>query len=173
MRWILDAGVFGLLARVAGNDAHWRSGALHLSEGVAHECRKGDPRAQQTALLDAEVAGGRVVDVVSLLSGGAGFLMLFGHLRRTARSATADFGEHESIAICAFERADLVFVTLDHAALALAVSELGHGRATTPYDLWADLRDSGVVTDGVFERLCSKTATHSQKLPVPWRFRRT
>lgn len=144
-----------------------------MSESVAHECRQGDPREPQTALIETKVGDTSIVSIVSLMSGGAGFEMLFGHLRKTARSATADFGEHECIAICAVERADLVFVTLDQTALALALSELGQGRATTPYDLWAGLRDDGVVDPTVFDRLCAKTASHSQKLPIPWRFRRS
>jgi hypothetical protein len=172
MAWILDAGVFGMLARVTRGTANWRPGLLHLSESVANECRTGDPHELQTTLIAATTVNGPVVSEVRLVSGSAGFVMLFGHLRRTARTATADFGEHESIAICAVQRADLVIVTLDQAALALAVSELGPGRATTPYDLWSDLRDAGIVDQVLFDRMCNRTAAHSQRLPVPWRFRK-
>lgn len=173
MAWILDTGVFGLLARVTRGQASWRTGDLHLAESAADECRRGNPLEPQTTLITTSTADGPVVTIVRLLSDDPGFVTLFDHLRKTARTITADFGEHEAIAICATSRPDLVFVTLDQAALALAVSELGSGRATTPYDLWDALREGGVVTPGVFDRLCTSTAARSQRLPVPWRFRKT
>lgn len=97
-------------------------------------------------------------------------IMVFTHLRARQASAVADLAEHECIAVCACEFTDLVFVTMDQRAAAIALSELGRGRVASPYDLWEDLRSD--LGDASFDPLCRATERRQQGLPGrPWRLR--
>jgi hypothetical protein len=67
---------------------------------------------------------------------------------------------------------DAVFVTADKGAAYQALVELGPCRVASPYDLWASLRDLGIVGQTVFDRLCRETASRSQATAgVPFRLR--
>ncbi|MCA9558989.1 MAG: hypothetical protein KC583_10545 [Myxococcales bacterium] len=97
-------------------------------------------------------------------------LMLYHYQRAGASSATKNLGEDASIAFCAHEAPDAVFVALDNNATYTAVSELGRGRVATPFDVWHGLRERGLLDATMYGRLCDATLRQRQNLPgVPRR----
>jgi hypothetical protein len=103
---------------------------------------------------------------------GQGALMLYSHLRRSVASATKNLGEDASIAFCACEALDAVFVSLDNNATYTALAELGTGRVATPFDVWHDLHVRGLLPDSAFRQLNEVTLKTRQNLPgVPRRLR--
>jgi hypothetical protein len=96
---------------------------------------------------------------------------LFDHLRAREASATRDLGEDETIAFCAVDATDAIFVSSDKQAVYLALSELGRPRVATPFDLWSWLRERGHVNAPTFTQLCSATASGDSGLAgIPRRF---
>ena len=167
IRWLLDSGTVGVLASSTDGVANWKLGQLHVGESVNFEARQGSPHGPRFKLLDALVNADPVVKVLSLPLTGAGGKYLYTHLRPQARSATADFGEHESIALCAHHDPELIFVSLDKAATSLALTELGRLRVASPYDLWESLRNDGVLNHTQFVAVCRRTAARMQPQRVP------
>lgn len=169
--WMLDDGPLGLLAQVVTATAHWTDGVLYVPESVADAAAM-DRTGRRTRLLAQRAKGARLIGVESIEASSEAWNMLFKHLRARAADATADFGEHEAIAICACNRADLVFVTHDKTAAMLALSELGSGRVASPFDLWEDLARRGFVDPAERDVLRSRTLRSDSKMPgVPWRLR--
>lgn len=168
-RWLLDTGPFTILANTTGAEACWRPGQLSVGEAVAGECSKGDPRSPPRLLLSAQLGGRPVVEQIALPLQGQGAEMLRRHLRPSDSAATQDLGEHESIAICAHQDAELVFVSMDKGALTLALSELGRGRVAYPYECWEALHLSETLDDAQLEELVRRTEAKAQRVPRPFR----
>src|SRR5262249_45089007 len=99
--------------------------------------------------------------------------VLYGHLRTRAATADKDIGEDVSIAVCATELPEAVFVTMDKRAAYVALSELGRGRVAAPFELWDELERSGLLTLETYKNLCEKTAKRDHGLAaVPRRHQR-
>jgi hypothetical protein len=75
-----------------------------------------------------------------------------------------------AIAFCALVEPEGVFVPADKRAAFLALAELGPGRVATPFDLWAHLKDGGLITTEQFTFLCERTAKGGGLPGVPLRF---
>jgi hypothetical protein len=98
--------------------------------------------------------------------------MIFMHLRRDSADTDEHLGEHASIAFCALLEPEAVFVAADKKAAFLALAELGRGRVAAPFDLWAHLKEAGLITGAQFHSLCERTARGSGMANVPRRFGR-
>ncbi len=157
-RWVLDAGVVGLVANVFDPLAGWPPGRFEVLEAVHLEAygRDGGRRA---ALLDAESGTGPVVCKRRLEAGTAAFDYYWKRLRPARRDQTRDAGEDESIAWCLHEARLAVFVSLDKHATYLALAELGPGRISTPFDLFAELHAEELITADQRDQAWNRTAT--------------
>jgi hypothetical protein len=112
MRWVVDDGPLGLLARVFNPDWRWRANALEIVESVAAGAQN-DRSGRRRALLALTDAGRPAIAVQSLAIGSAAADLLLNYLRPDAPTATRDLGEDESIAYCMEDARDATFVTLD------------------------------------------------------------
>ncbi len=167
--WVLDVGPLSLLGRLAAPEWAWPSGLLDVVREVEVEARK-DWYCRE--LLDRAGDEGPWLRVCDMDAQGPAGLMLLDHLRPVAADATADLGEHASIAYCFCEAPDALFVTMDTRAAYLALAELGPGRVATPYDLWLDLRSAGLLTPETHTALNEATLKQRQNQPgLPLRLR--
>jgi hypothetical protein len=168
-RWLLDDGPLGLLARHFDPTWSWPAATLHVMKEVASgaPADKSGRRQQLFAMVDG--AGASSVLVVD---GGAPTAdVLFRHVRPSAATATKDLGEDASIAYCIAEDTASTFVTMDKRAAYVALAELGSARVSTPYDLWAWLRESGLIMEAQWQLLAEATAKQDQGMSrVPLRF---
>lgn len=169
--WLLDDGPLGVLARAIDATWSWPEAALTVVREVA-DGASSDKTGRRAALLAMRAAsGGACVKVHD--GGPAAANMLWGHLRPQAAASTRDMGEDASIAVCATDLPDAVFVTMDKRAAYIAIAELGGARVAAPFEVWAWLERSGLVTRAVYDALCAMTAKQDQGLSgVPLRFRR-
>lgn len=166
-RWVLDNGPLVLLGRFARPAWSWPPNTIEVVREVAEEAKK-TPHGRR--LLELETDGQSWVQVHDMSSAGPATEMLFGHLRCGAAS-TKNLGEDASIAFCAIEAKDAVFVSLDNNATYTALAELGPGRVATPFDLWAALEGLGLIEAGVRDDLNNAVLRKRQNLPgVPKRF---
>jgi len=168
--WIADVGPLGLLARVFDAGQPWPPGVLHVVRAVHGEAY-GDGKGPRALLLDATTPEGPVVEVHDFEPGSAAQRMLDEYLRPDPEIGDKDEGEHASIALCVHEAPEAMFVTTDKPAAYLALAELGPGRVATPFDLWADLRGRGLVSQEAFEALCDGTRKRFRLPGVPERVR--
>ena len=150
-RWLVDAGPLTTLASQLRPEWHWPAGALAVTALVEREARRGPgatgPPTPRERLLDRATDGRPWITVhrVAVPSpAGQAFARL---------SQRLDPGEAESIAWCAHESTDAVFVTQDKTAAFVALAELGLGRVALPFDLWCALRDAGLIDREAFDRL--------------------
>ncbi len=168
--WVLDDGPFGLLATQADLSAPWPSSALHVVAEVADSARL-DQSGRRQALLTLTGSGGLpVVQVHQILTGSAAATFLFSYLRPNAASATKDLGEHASIALCALELLDGVFVAMDKGAVFLALAELGRERVAMPFDLWSDLLAKNLIGATQYGELCQRTVKQTGLPGLPARY---
>lgn len=166
-RWVLDCTPLVLLGRYAEVRWSWPAGTLEVVREVEAEAA---PRRDGRRILDLGRPASPCVVVRDIRATSDAAAMLFQYLRAGASSATQNMGEDASIAFCAHEAPDAVFVALDNNATYTAVSELGRGRVATPFDVWHDLRERGLVGVTVYGRLCDATLRQRQNLPgVPRR----
>jgi len=141
-----------------------------MVRAVREELLAGTP-TKRRRLVEAEADGGPVVATHDLVVGSPAAAMYFGHLRPSRASQGGHVGEDESVAWCACEDTDAVFVSTDKGAIALAVAELGGHRVASPFDVWVDLRDSGLVATDDFDTVCARTAAHLALPGTPLRLR--
>jgi hypothetical protein len=169
MRWVVDDGPFGVLARYFEPSWPWGARTLEVVESVAAGA-SADKSGRRWTLLQAGSAEGRIVTVKSLAVGSPAAALVMDYLRRNETSATRDLGEDESIAYCMAEAADATLVTMDKRAAFIALAELGPGRVATPFDLWSWLAGEGVVDARQRAALDEATVKQDSGLPgVPRR----
>lgn len=169
--WMLDDGPLGHLASLAPQVAHWPKQSLHIAESVSDGAAH-DKSGRRQALLAANGDGGALFVTHQVFPATQTWDMLYAHLRKGTTSTTADLGEHESIAICATLRPDLIFVCQDRRATQIALAELGRGRVASPFDCWDALRQAGLIDDSGFDALSRLSLRGDGGLPgLPWRFR--
>jgi hypothetical protein len=157
MHWVLDDGPLGLLARMVTPGDTWPAGRLHVSEDVAANAQR-DRSGRRQPWLAARRGSGPSVVVHAIVTGTDVGKMVYEHLRTNAADASTDLGEDESIALCALDLVDAVFVSMDKGASYKALVELGLGRVASPFDLWLELRAEGLITETEFAKLCDATA---------------
>ena len=162
MRWILDDGPFGHLAKVVQHQgtAGWEGGALLVAATTA---ALATPPSQ--ALLDLRAGDQPLIATFEIRLGAndpAEQVLIDLHPDSTA---TSDLAEHESIAWAQVHGLDAVFVCADRRAALTALAELGRGRVAHPFDVWLDLRQRGWLPPHLFARLCQLTRNHDQGLP--------
>lgn len=172
-RWVMDEKPFNVLAE------HCRTSTPTFTSGVLTVVDELQRRAAASSfpwrsglLAVSDASGRRVVGVHAVMSDTPAFGYLFTELRPHAASADKDLVEHISIAACAHDLPDAVFVAEDKGAAFLALSELGPGRVATPFDLWDDLLQRSVIAVNDFQRLCAATERSMQPLRTPLRLRR-
>jgi len=162
LRWILDDGPFGHLAKAIDPEDtnHWQADALLVAGATAAVAT---PTSK--ALLEVRVDAKPIVATFEIrLGSGDPAEQVLIELRPDTMS-TADLAEHESIAWAQVHGLDAIFVCADRRAALTALAELGKGRVAHPFDVWLDLRKRGWLNPGVFERLCQLTLKHDQGLP--------
>lgn len=172
-RWVIDEKPFNVLAE------HCRASAPMLEPGMVTVVDEIKRRASvstfpwRSGLFAAKDGSGQqIIAVHEVMSGTPAFEYLFAELRPHAASADKDLVEHFSIAACAHDLTEAVFVAEDKGAAFLALSELGRGRVATPFDLWDDLLRRSVIALDDFKRLCAATERSMQPLRTPVRLRR-
>lgn len=172
IRWLIDDGPFGELARIFQPNWAWPAGTLHVVEEVSAAASqdKSGRRAKLLAMKDA--TGANSILVHPLVVGGPASKMLFDYLRPVAPSARKNLGEDASIAYAAREDTDAVFVAADKGACFLALGELGRGRVASPFELWDDLERRGLVTAAQLRILCDRSQKLSALPGIPDRLRR-
>ncbi|HEY4159822.1 MAG TPA: hypothetical protein VGM29_17045 [Polyangiaceae bacterium] len=172
MRWLLDDGPFGQLAREFQPKWDWPAATLGVVDVVAQAAAK-DKSGRRAKLLGMTTPNGGAVSVLGLLADSAAADLLFDYFRPNASFATKDWGEHASIAYCVADDRDAIFVTCDRGAAYLALAELGPGRVASPFDLWHWLASEGLVSVDTLNALCQFTIKNAGDLPgVPSRFSR-
>jgi len=170
MRWVVDDGPLGLLARHFNAAWQWRADVFEIMESVAAGAQN-DRSGRRQDLLALKDRGGFAIRVRSLALGSAAGNLLLDYLRPDATSATRDLGEDESIAYCIEEARDATFVTMDKRAAYVALSELGPGRVAAPFDLWHWLRTEGLIAPAECSVLCEATVRQDSGLPgIPRRW---
>jgi hypothetical protein len=155
--WVLDDGPFGLLAKNFDSSWSWPALCLHVVEEVASAAPQ-DRSGRRMRLLQQRQGDQPVVEVHRIIAGSPAAQYLFEYLRSNAPHATKNLGEDASIAFCAKERRDAVFVTMDKLAAFVALCELGPSRVSSPFDLWHELRMEGLIDQPVFRSLCEAVA---------------
>lgn len=173
MQWVIDEKPFNVLAE------HCRASAPRFEPGMVTVVDELERRASVSSffwrrdLLAARDGDGkRIIAVHPVMNDTPAFEYLFSELRPHAASADKDLVEHLSIAACAHDLTEAVFVAEDKGAAFLALSELGRGRVATPFDLWDDLLGRSVIALDDFKRLCVATERSMQPLRTPVRLRR-
>ena len=168
--WVLDDGPFGALARIFDPTWQWPPATLHLVREVASGA-KFDKSGRRQKLLAMTSGGSLCFAVHDILEGTPAASMLFEYLRLSSTNATRDLGGDASIAFCAMEWTDAIFVTQDKGAALVALAELGMGRVATPFDLWHELAGRGLISRDQFQLLCESTRKSDSAWPgVPARF---
>lgn len=169
--WLLDDGPFGVLARAYDLNWSWPESVFTVVREVADGALN-DKSGRRTSLLSMSASSGAPCIVIHD-GGPEAARVLFGHLRPVAASSTRDLGEDVSIAVCATELPNAVFVTMDKRAAYVALAEIGGARVATPFEVWDSLEQRGLVTRATYTVLCEMTAKQDQGLSgVPLRFRR-
>jgi hypothetical protein len=130
---------------------------------VASNARN-DRSGRRQRLLSMMSAGQPCIAVHDIQEGTPTAEMLYGYLRPDSTHATKDIGEDASIAFCAMERSDTLFVTQDRAAALIALAELGPGRVATPFDLWHDLEEKALISRDQCQALCNSTYKSAKDL---------
>jgi len=170
MKWVLDCGPLGHLARSRDDAWQWPAAALHVTREVEREGLASISSYNQKLLAMATADGDPCIAVHDIPVPSDPAAMFATHLRPNAASATRNLGEDETIAFCATVDTETIFVTADRTAAFVALSELGRGRVATPFDLWVHLRDTELISPDVFDSLCERTAKQLNVLPgKPWR----
>jgi hypothetical protein len=132
-----------------------------------------DKSGRRRKLLEMASNGAASITVHDILEGTPAATMLFEYLRLNSTDATKNLGEDASIAFCAMERTDAIFVTQDKGAALIGLAELGLGRVATPFDLWHDLLEQGLVSKEQFQFLCESTRKSDGTWPgIPVRFQK-
>jgi len=167
--WLVDDGPFGELARQFDPAWSWPAGTLHVMEEVSSGAIEDRSKRRQSLLAMKTPQGEPVVVVHSLILGRPASKMLFEYLRPNAPNATKNLGEDASIAYAARESSTAVFVAFDKGACFLALGEIGRDRVASPFDLWDDLKQRGLLTATQFENLCNRTQKLSNLPGIPAR----
>lgn len=168
--WVLDDGPFGTLGRCFDPAWNWPPATLHLVREVERGAWT-DKSGRRQKLLSMTNGGSPCITVHDILEGTPAAAMLYEHLRLNSTHATRNLGEDASIAFCAWVRTEAIFVTQDKGAALVALAELGMGRVATPFDLWHDLAQRGLVSNAQFHALCDSTRKSDSAWPgVPMRF---
>ncbi|MCB9740352.1 MAG: hypothetical protein H6747_13910 [Deltaproteobacteria bacterium] len=132
---------------------------LLVVDAVAREARRGSGLVQQrTQLVDGDATRGIAAWLAVRplpLSGEA--LDALMHLRPTDVAADKNLGEDASIALAATLEREAIFVTRDKVAAFVALAELGPGRVSTPFDVWVDLQQHGMIDAACARRLHEAT----------------
>ncbi|MCC7385968.1 MAG: hypothetical protein IT384_29235 [Deltaproteobacteria bacterium] len=168
--WVLDDGPFGLLARFFDPNQSWPAAVLHLVEEVAASAQNDKSGRRQKLLNLLDASGNATVVVRRIVVGTAAADFLFKHLRPFSTSATRDLGEDASIALCAVELTESVFVTMDKGAAYQALAELGPGRVATPFDCWYELKAAGLISEASYKDICEATWKNGAIAGQPRRF---
>lgn len=169
MRWVVDDGPLGLLARFFDPGWLWRPDTLEIMDSVAASAPQ-DKSGRRQQLLALQASARPAIAVRSLLVGSEAANVVLNYLRQDTRSATRDLGEDESIAYCMVEAKDAVFVTMDKRAAFVALAELGPGRVATPFDLWGWLAEERMLNATVRTALFEASHGADRGLPgVPRR----
>ncbi|NOY89650.1 MAG: hypothetical protein GXP55_00475 [Deltaproteobacteria bacterium] len=166
---MIDDGPLGTMAQVFNDQWSWPTQTLHVLDAVARGARL-DKSGRRAALLEwGQKTGAIVRHTVCIGSDAEAYLAE--HLRPDSTIATADLGEHESIAWMRHEADDdSMFVTVDKSAAYLALVELGPSRIASPFDLWSQLTRTSCITREDFELLCER-AQKAWNLRFPLRLR--
>jgi hypothetical protein len=151
--WLLDDGPFGLLAKNLNPSWNWPASCLHIVKEVALAAQE-DRSGRRTSWLGLRQGSRSVIEVHPIMAGTAAAKFLFEYLRPNAPGATKNLGEDASIAFCAKEQSDAVFVTMDKGAAFVALAELGPTRVASPLDLWRELFAEGLIDESQFSNLC-------------------
>lgn len=169
--WVVDDGPLGHLAQAFDPSWSWPAATLDVLDAVV----RGAPNDKSGRRMQLLAMGGTDSPVIvqhAVVVGSQAETYMVSQLRAYATRATADLGEHESIAWMLHEGpADSVFVTLDKGAAYLALVELGRSRVASPFDLWDDLEKQSLITRKEFEALCRRVEKGSN-LAAPPRLRR-
>ena len=172
-RWVIDEKPFDVLAEhCRGLASTLGSGGLTVVDEIERRVGASSYPWRRELIAANDGNGQRIIAVHPVMSGSAAFDYLFAELRPHLPSSDKDLVEHLSIAACAHDLPDAVFVAADKGAAFLALSELGCGRVATPFDLWDDLRRRSVIALDDFKRLCAATERSMQPLRTPVRLRR-
>lgn len=162
MRWILDDGPLGHLAKIVdpATLAHWQAGVLLVAGTTAAAAS-----AIDRSLLEHRVDDQPTVDTFEIRIGSSDPAeQVLKALHRDA-TTTTNLAEHESIAWAQVHGLDAVFVCADKRATLTALAELGVGRVAHPFDVWLDLSNRGWLSQNAFDQLCILTRKHDQGLP--------
>lgn len=162
VRWILDDGPFGYLAKVIDprDNAHWQADVLLVAGKTAADA---SPTSQ--SLLDLRVGDEPLVAAFEIRLGSndpAEQVLIELH---PDTGSTANLAEYECIAWALEHGSDAVFVCADKRASLTALAELGRERVAHPFDLWLDLRKRKWLSPRGFDQLCQLTRKHDQGLP--------
>ncbi|HEX4386193.1 MAG TPA: hypothetical protein VH083_24730 [Myxococcales bacterium] len=167
IKWILDERPLEDLGIHFDPAWAWPASSLHVVGEVAARARR-SPR--RTRLLNMSDSGRSSIEVHDIKAPSAAAEFLYGHLRKDSSDVNEDVGEHASIAFCAIVEPDGVFIADDKQASFLALAELGPGRVATAFDLWAHLRDQGLIGPAQFKALCERTRKSAALAAIPRRF---
>jgi hypothetical protein len=171
--FVLDDGPFAVVAKHADGAWAWPAATLHVVREVAAPPldRSRERHEIRQRALALTCADGPFFAVHDLLVGGSAAEYLYGHLRLQEGHSTLNLGEDASIALCAFEMPAGVFVSMDKHAMMVALGELGRGRVASAFDVWDELRASGLISAEEFRILCDRTLAKDRSLPgLPRRF---
>ncbi len=168
-RWLIDNTPFGALAKELSAQAGLPSGIAHIVEHVADKAPQ-DQSGREAAMLRLVGAAGPVVQVHQISAESACTQFLFEQLRPDGDMTARNMEEHVAIAYCATDFPDSIFVAGDKGAVFLGLAELGPGRVATPFDYWDHLRQSKVIGEEQFRRLCEVTQKKVGLPNVPKRF---
>jgi len=172
-QWVIDEKPFDVLAEQCRTSApRFEPGVLTVVDEIERRASISTYPWRRGLIAANDSDGQRIIAVHPVMSGSAAFEYLFSELRPHLPSSDKDLVEHLSIAACAHDLPEAVFVAADKGAAFLALSELGRGRVATPFDLWDDLLGRSVIALDDFKRLCAATERSMQPLRTPVRLRR-
>lgn len=165
---MVDCMVLTLLARAREPGSIWPAGVIWASEAVIAEASQGQPRSPARELVEARGPGGtgHLVGRARLsIANHPDALRLLNQLRAMAAQPAADFGEHESIALCRHVHLGHRYVTMDKKALTLAVALLGGQRVAYPFEMADDLHTRGFLSADEAERFRALVAKKDRSIP--------
>jgi hypothetical protein len=171
-RWILDDGVFGLLAQKRPSSIEtWPCGRLLIADATERAARDIGRRGQLLDIVSEEQKT-PLFEKFSIQLGDVGWQILYEHLRQKSSDVSKDLAEHEAIAWCLTRDQDAIFVSCDKLAVTLALAELGRGRVAHPFELWERFHEEKWITSQELDGLLRSTKAQNQGLSIPWRFPR-